>query len=386
MSERNDTLAYALGRANAAYIAEAEIPSLTAAAACPCRVRKERHTPRFWESGWFAAAVSGIVAVGVMAAIVLAGQRNPVSPPVGMNPPAPPVTESEIVETEAEEPIPPYTKGLAYREVSSGFVRVSGIGTATDEAVIHIPPEDERGREVLGIDERAFAGNTSITEVVFSRAPSSGMYTVYTAAFENCTSLERVRVCDKNTGVTLIPGCFEGCGKLSAFDLPPESDRIHLHAASIEGTLWMESQTGEFVILAGILLKYQGSAADVVLPDEVRSIGNGAFDGCHTVSSVTASERSLLKKLGYQAFTGADSLKTVSLPNLEYLEGSAFNGCPDLETVILPRSVQHLLPDPPDNAAVFLYAGTREDWDKITFYTDESKAKWEARTIFENQS
>ena len=148
----------------------------------------------------------------------------------------------------------------------------------------------------------------------------------------------------------------------------------------------MESQTGEFVILAGILLKYQGNAADVVLPDEVRSIGSGAFDGCHTVSSVTASERSLLKKLGYQAFTGADSLKTVSLPNLEYLEGSAFNGCPDLETVILPRSVLHLLPDPPDNAAVFLYAGTREDWDKITFYTDESKAKWEARTIFENQS
>ena len=34
MSERNHTLAYALGHVNAAYIAEAEIPALTAAAAC----------------------------------------------------------------------------------------------------------------------------------------------------------------------------------------------------------------------------------------------------------------------------------------------------------------------------------------------------------------
>ena len=37
MSERDHTLAYALGHVNAAYIAEAEIPALTAAAVCPCR-------------------------------------------------------------------------------------------------------------------------------------------------------------------------------------------------------------------------------------------------------------------------------------------------------------------------------------------------------------
>ena len=72
MSERNHTLAYALGHINAAYIAEAEIPALTVAAACPCRGGKERNTPRFWESGWFAAAVSVVVALGVLTAIVLA--------------------------------------------------------------------------------------------------------------------------------------------------------------------------------------------------------------------------------------------------------------------------------------------------------------------------
>ena len=89
----------------------------------------------------------------------------------------------------------------------------------------------------------------------------------------------------------------------------------------------------------------------------------------------------LLSLIFFQVFR-----KRVIFYDAEISSRFPFDEDPDLETVILPRSVLHLLPDPPDNAAVFLYAGTREDWDKITFYTDESKAKWEARTIFENQS
>lgn len=386
MKEANTTLAYALGHIEAAYIADAELPELTAAASCPCRPRYERTARRFWESGWFAAAVSGIVAVSVLAFIIIAGQKDPTGPPAGTNTPFPAVTESETAETETDEPIPPYTKGLEYRELVPSLVEVVGIGSATDATVIHIPPKDEQGRDVLGIDEGAFAGNTSITEVVFSRASSWGVFTVGTSAFESCTSLRRIRVCNSSTEVLFSPDCFKGCTNLSEFDCPSEGDRIYLSAASFAGTPWLESQTEEFVIFRGILLRYQGNATDVILPDTVQYIGHGAFTGCHDVVSVTASENSHLTELGHQVFTGADSLKTVVLPNLEFLEGSAFHGCPALETVSLPPSVLHLLRDPPDNSAVFLYTGTREDWEKITFYSDESKVKWEARTIFQNGS
>ncbi len=386
MKEQSTTLAYALGHIDAAYIADAELPELTAAKACPSRVRRARNNSRFWESGWFAAAISGIVAAGVLAFIIMAGHRDPVGPPVGTNIPFPAVTESEPAEIETDEPIPPYTKGLEYRELNPKLVEVAGIGTATDVTVIHIPPKDDQGRDVLGVAEGAFAGNTSITEVVFSRASSLGVFTVDDSAFENCSSLRRIRVCYKNTGVLFSPGCFKNCTNLSELDLPPEYGKLYFTSASMEGTPWLESQTEEFVIFRGILLKYQGVATDVILPDTVRSIGSGAFEGCHTVTSVTATENSLLTELGYLAFTGADSLKTVELPNLEIVEGSAFDGCPALETVSLPPSVLHLLPDPPDNSAVFLYAGTRKDWEKITFYNDDSKAKWEARVIFQGES
>ncbi len=108
MSERNDTLTYALGHVSAAYIAEAEIPALTAAAACPCRVKKERNTPRFWESGWFAAAVSGVVAIGVLTAIILAGQGGG-RPPVGTDTPTRPIVETAESEPPTEESPSPHT-------------------------------------------------------------------------------------------------------------------------------------------------------------------------------------------------------------------------------------------------------------------------------------
>ena len=135
MSERNHTLAYALGHVNAAYIAEAEIPALTAAAACPCRVRKERHTPRFWESGWFAAAVSGIVAVGVMTAIILAGQGGG-RPPIGTEPPTKPVTEVTEPESVTEDAENPHT-------VPEGFAVTDQLYDYQGETVILLRVRNE---------------------------------------------------------------------------------------------------------------------------------------------------------------------------------------------------------------------------------------------------
>lgn len=140
MSERDHTLAYALGHVNAAYIAEAEIPSLTAAAACPCRGGKERHTPRFWESGWFAAVVSGIVAVGVMAAIILAGQGGG-RPPIGTEPPSRPVTEVTEPESVTEDAENPHT-------VPEGFAVTDRLYDYEGETVILLRVRNETEEHV----------------------------------------------------------------------------------------------------------------------------------------------------------------------------------------------------------------------------------------------
>lgn len=142
MKQDPHTLAYALGHIDAAYIAEAEIPELTVAASCPCRIRRERNTPRFWESGWFAAAVSGVVAAGVMAAIILAGQSGN-RPPVGTDAPKPPVTESQPAEVET-----PPTESESPHTVPAGFTVSDAMYSYGDEKVILLCVKNQTAENV----------------------------------------------------------------------------------------------------------------------------------------------------------------------------------------------------------------------------------------------
>ena len=141
MKEQNTTLAYALGHIDAAYIADAELPELTAAASCPCRPGRDRNTPRFWESGWFAAAVSGIVAAGVLALIIMAGQKDPVRPPVGTDSHTRPVTETAEPESVTEEIESPHI-------VPEGFVITDQPYDYQDETVILLRVRNETDQHV----------------------------------------------------------------------------------------------------------------------------------------------------------------------------------------------------------------------------------------------
>ena len=50
----------------------------------------------------------------------------------------------------------------------------------------------------------------------------------------------------------------------------------------------------------GILLRYTGDSKDVVIPDGVTSIGNGAFRWCRSLTSVTIPNS--VTSIGYEAF------------------------------------------------------------------------------------
>ncbi|MBR5124108.1 MAG: hypothetical protein IKU90_03165 [Clostridia bacterium] len=142
MRQENDTLAHALGHINPAYIAEAEIPALTAAASCPCRPCRERSQSRVWESGWFAAAVSGLVAIVALAAIILAGQRDP-RPPVGTDVPRPPVTEPLPDETE-----PPTEAVKIPHTIPEGFTVTDTLYPYGNETIILLRVRNETTENV----------------------------------------------------------------------------------------------------------------------------------------------------------------------------------------------------------------------------------------------
>lgn len=66
------------------------------------------------------------------------------------------------------------------------------------------------------------------------------------------------------------------------------------------------SDSKDFVIEKGILKKYVGSGGDVVIPDGVKTVGDGAFFFCSNLTHVTIPDK--VMSIGQMAFSGCQKL------------------------------------------------------------------------------
>ena len=73
------------------------------------------------------------------------------------------------------------------------------------------------------------------------------------------------------------------------------------------------AKESDFVIENGVLIEYQGSGGDVVIPDGVISIGDGAFAYCGSLKSVTIPDS--VTSIGEWAFYNCNSLESVTIPD-----------------------------------------------------------------------
>lgn len=89
----------------------------------------------------------------------------------------------------------------------------------------------------------------------------------------------------------------------------------------------------EAVIAGDTLEKVSGKSEDTIIPDEIKVIGEGAFEGNTDVKTVEI-KNGTLTKIGDKAFENCTGLKKIILPySVKSIGKDAFKGCTSLEMI-----------------------------------------------------
>jgi hypothetical protein len=208
---------------------------------------------------------------------------------------------------------------------------------------------------VTTIAEEAFfwTNNSRITSITM---PDS-VTTIERRAIQCCTSLTKLTL-SKNLKI-IGEDAFSGCTKLKTVNLPYGLERIEVAAfggcdslvnMSIPATVKYIGHEAvdslakgkEFVVLGdGILYKYNGKGGNVVIPKNVKIIGEQAFAYMigGSIKSVTIPGN--VREIWDDAFLQSDDLTRVTLSEgIKKISPSAFYLCSKLKEINIPKSLE----------------------------------------------
>jgi len=206
-------------------------------------------------------------------------------------------------------------------------------GTETAEAPIALYEYEEREDGIVITSTRLLAKDLEVPSEI------DGFPVVAIAPSVFCGIKETESVVIPEGVVSIGASAFEGCENLKEVTIPSSVTEIGERA--FRSTPWYKSLTDEFCIFGdGVLIKYCGDDAEVVIPDSVKYLSD-AFSGSEVVASVTIPES--VKHIGCYAFSGSRVLSTVTFETSEVdIGNSAFTFCQALKEITFPESVKSL--------------------------------------------
>ncbi len=129
-------------------------------------------------------------------------------------------------------------------------------------------------------------------------------------AFGNCKTLVSVSI--PETVTSIGSGAFKNCTDLSNVNFLGKVSNIPIDA--FENTPWTDSGVSEFVVAGGtLLIRYNGSASDVIVPAGVERIAPSAFSYNTAVERVALPEG--LIEIGDNAFVHCQNLENIDFPS-----------------------------------------------------------------------
>ena len=193
----------------------------------------------------------------------------------------------------------------------------------------------------------------------------AGVTSINIDTFLNCNNLTSVTIPDSVTSIG--SRAFQDCKNLANIIISEDSQLKSTGHDSFFNTQWYNNLTDGVVYIGKVLYKYKGSMSSntiievkkntisigngafqdctgltsITIPDSVVSIGAYAFGGCTGLTSITIPDS--VVSIGVHTFEDCAGLTSINIPDgVTSIGSSAFRNCDNLTSITIPNSVTNI--------------------------------------------
>jgi hypothetical protein len=241
-------------------------------------------------------------------------------------------------ETTEEQPAVLIEKQEEEREVAPAKVVDKVVETQSTEVVERVVKEDIQPVEVINnvavvISEEQDNGD--------SKEDVSGdvTYADNVTVVENLDNFESQTLQQKIEAVVPVEVVKDIEPEVKKHDYKEYSDFIIEESEVVKYTGTAErAEVPDFITIIGSKAFSNSAVKEVVLPEGLINIADGAFNWCENLQSINLPAS--LKIIGEEAFANCSCLEEVTIPDgLRFIGAGAFHACSSLKTLSLPQNV-----------------------------------------------